>query len=356
MSAVLLMGHGGFEKLAYRTNIPTPSPSEGEVLIKVKAAGINNTDVNTRIAWYSKSVSGETNEGATSGFDESEGADGSWSGKPIRFPRIQGADCYGIIVAVGSGVEENRIGEHVLVRTMLRSPVDYRQYECWTFGSDCDGGFAQYAVAPSSDVYRVDSELSPEELGAIPCAYGTAEGMLVKANVNETDRVLVTGASGGVGSAAVQLAKIRGAEVIAIAARTKTDAVKKLGADQVIDRNADLVNSLGPESITVIVDLVAGSSWSAFLPLLKRGGRYVVAGAIAGPIVEMDVRTLYLKDLSLYGCAAQEDVVFENIVNYLKKGLLKPTVAKVFPLREIVDAQKMFIEKSFVGKIVLCPH
>lgn len=355
MSAVLLTGHGGLEKLEYRTDIPVPVPARGEVLVKVLATSVNNTDINTRVAWYSKSVSDETNAGAARGFDEAADADGSWSGEPIRFPRIQGADCYGTIVAVGSSVDINRIGEDVLVRTMLRSPVDFRPHECWTFGSECNGGFAEYAIAPDRDVFRVKSDLSPGELGAIPCTYGTAEGMLVRAGIGKADRVLVSGASGGVGSAAVQLAKLRGAEVLAVCSGSKAESVKRLGADHVIDRGEDLVGVLGSESVTAIVDLVAGPSWPDFLSLLKRGGRYVTAGAIAGPMVNMDIRSLYLKDLSLFGCAAQEDVVFENIVRYLEQGQLKPAVAKVFPLRQIVEAQKLFLEKSFVGKIVLHP-
>ncbi len=353
MSAALLLGHGELDQLHFRTDVPVPSPGAGEVLIRCRATSINNTDVNTRLAWYSKSVTGATNAGApAAGADDT---DGGWTGQPIRFPRIQGADCYGEVVAVGHGVAPDRVGQRVLVRTMLRAPVDFRPYECWTFGSECDGGFAQFVVAPDADVYRVDSDLTDAELGAIPCAYSTAEGMLVRSDIGSNDRVLVTGASGGVGSAAVQLAKLRGAEVIAVASAGKADAVRGLGADRVIPRGEDLVESLGVESLTAVVDLVAGEEWKSLLPLLRRGGRYVTAGAIAGPIVEMDVRSLYLKDLTLYGCAFQEDVVFENIIRYLSERRLKPVIAATFPLEGVVAAQRRFLEKSDVGKIALLP-
>jgi NADPH:quinone reductase-like Zn-dependent oxidoreductase len=355
MSAVLLLGHGGLDQLQFRTDVPVPRPGAGEVLIRCRATSINNTDVNTRTAWYSKSVTGATNAGDPTAAESAGGADGGWTGEPIHFPRIQGADCYGEIVDVGHGVAPERVGERVLVRTMLRAPVDFRPYECWTFGSECDGGFAQFVVAPDADVYRVDSDLTDAELGAIPCAYSTAEGMLVRAGVGAGDRILVTGASGGVGSAAVQLAKLRGAEVIALASGSKAEAVGALGADRVIRRGDDLSETLGAESLSVIVDLVAGEDWKSFLPLLRRGGRYVTAGAIAGPIVEMDVRSLYLKDLTLYGCAFQEDAVFENIVRYLAERRLKPAIAATFPLEQIVAAQQQFLEKSQVGKIVLVP-
>ncbi len=140
MHAVLLTGHGGLEKLDYRTDVAVPEPSAGEVLIQISAAGINNTDINTRIGWYSKGVSSATESGGATGFGSVDDADASWFGTPLTFPRIQGADVCGIIVSVGEGVREARLGERVLVRNMLRSYVDFRPYEFWTMGSECDGG------------------------------------------------------------------------------------------------------------------------------------------------------------------------------------------------------------------------
>lgn len=354
MVAVYLTGHGGLEKLDYRDDIEVPVPAADEVLIKVGAAGVNNTDINTRIGWYSKKVDSDTNSGGASGFAEVDNEDASWSGVPLGFPRIQGADCCGVIVAVGSEVENTRIGERVIVRNMLRSYVDYRPFECWTFGSECDGGFAQYAKAPARETHRVDCDWSDAELASIPCAYSTAEGMLHRAAVG-AERVLVTGASGGVGSAAVQLAKRRGAHVTALASAAKLDEVKVLGADVVVDRNADLVATIDANTIDVVIDLVAGPGWPSLLEVLKRGGRYVTAGAIAGPMVELDVRTLYLKDLTLIGCTFQDDVVFENLVGYIERGEIRPLVAKTFALADIALAQQAFMDKQFTGKLVLIP-
>lgn len=252
----------------------------------------------------------------------------SWSGKPVEFPRIQGADCCGHVVAVGRDVAPSRVGERVLVRNMLRSYVDYRLYECWTFGSECDGGFAQFVVAPARETHKVVSDWSDVELASVPCAYSTAENMLHRVRLS-TERVLITGASGGVGSAAVQLAKRRGATVVALCSSAKADEVRTLGADQVVDRNADLVAALGEGSVDVVVDLVGGEQWPAFLDILRRGGRYATAGAIAGPIAQIDLRTLYLKDLNLMGCTFQEDEVFENLVSYIEAGEIRPHVAKV---------------------------
>lgn len=354
MHAVILTGHGGLDKLDYRTDIPTPRPNAGELLIKTAAAGINNTDINTRIGWYSKAVTEATDTGGSEGFEAVGEDDASWSGTALAFPRIQGADVCGYVVAVGEGVSASRIGERVLVRNMLRTYVDYRPYECWTIGSECDGGFAQFTVAPAQETHRVDCDWTDAELASIPCAYSTAENMLHRANVGP-ERVLISGASGGVGSAAVQLAKRRGATVIAMSSMEKKGQVLALGADRVVDRNADLVAELGAGSIDVVIDLVAGVQWPSFLEVLRRGGRYATAGAIAGPISQIDVRTLYLKDLTLMGCTFQEDEVFTNLIRYIEANEIRPLVAKTYPLRDIAQAQEDFLLKAHTGKLVLIP-
>jgi NADPH:quinone reductase-like Zn-dependent oxidoreductase len=351
MSAVLTTGHGGFEMLEFRNDVLVPLPKSDQVLIKVLGAGINNTDINTRTAWYSKSVKGETNAQDSQGIDD----DGSWSSEPLDFPIIQGADCYGEIVTVGVDVDARRIGEQVLVRTMQQYAVDYRPYECWTMGSECDGAFAEYMVAYSDESFKIESNWTNAELASIPCAYSTAENLLERSDVKEDEVVLITGASGGVGSAAIQLAKRRGARVVAIASKAKANEVKEIGADEVIHREDKLTDALENETIDVVVDLVAGEDWGDLLDVLKKGGRYAAAGAIAGPIVELDVRTLYLKDLVLIGCTFQDRKVFENLIGYIERGEIKPLVAKTYPLVNIVEAQKDFISKKYVGKLVLIP-
>ncbi len=355
MTAVLLTGHGGMDKLEYRDDIPTPKPKANEVLIKITAAGINNTDINTRIAWYSKSVTTATDEGATQGFNDADNDDSSWSGASIQFPRIQGADVCGVIVAVGEEIDESRIGERVLVRSIMQTYTNFRPYECWTFGSEIDGGFAQFTVAPAAESYAVNSDWSDAELASIPCAYSTAENMLHRANVKAGETVLITGASGGVGSAAVQLTKRRGAKVIAVTSESKADEVKALGADELVFRGQSIVEKIGAEQLDVVIDLVAGNDWPQFLEGLKRGGRYATAGAIAGPIVELDVRTLYLKDLSFFGCTFQDEIVFQNLVKYIEADEIKPLVAKTYPLSNIVEAQTDFLKKTHTGKLVLIP-
>jgi|TARA_B100002003_G_scaffold219187_1_gene220682 NADPH:quinone reductase-like Zn-dependent oxidoreductase len=355
MSAVLTTGHGGFEVLDYRHDVDMPQPKTDQVLIKVLAAGVNNTDINTRTAWYSKSVTGETGIGGAEGFDGAGDDDGSWSGTPLGFPIIQGADCCGEIVAVGEEVDSMRIGERVLVRTMQQYAVNYKPFECWTVGSECDGAFAQYMAAYSDESYKIESDWSDIELASIPCAYSTAENLLERSNVSKGETVLITGSSGGVGSAAIQLAKRRGARVIGIASEGKMAGVESIGADAVIKRGESISGVLDSECVDVVIDLVAGSQWSELLDVLKKGGRYAASGAIAGPIVELDVRTLYLKDLTLMGCTFQDSRVFENLMGYIERNEIKPIVAKSYPLKDIIQAQSDFLSKEYIGKLVLVP-
>lgn len=350
MRAILLTGHGDVDRLVYREDVPLPTLGRDDVLIRVAAAGVNNTDVNTRLGWYSKAVRTGTADVAA----ESESRDdGAWSGVPLAFPRIQGADCCGRTVRVGEAVDPDRIGERVIVRPMMRPPDPSWPLPYWTLGSECDGAFAEYVAVPAREAYRIDSSWSDVELASLPCAYSTAENLLHRAAVGEGERVLVTGASGGVGSAAVQLAKRRGAHVTGIAAAAKADDVRALGADAIVSRDDDLVDVLGSESVDVVVDVVGGPSFPALLEVLRYGGRLVTSGAIAGPVVELDLRTLYLKDLSLLGCTLQDEVVFENLVGYVERGEIVPVVARTYPLREIVRAQQDFLARSFTGKLVL---
>ena len=167
--------------------------------------------------------------------------------------------------------------------------------------------------------------------------------------------VLITGASGGVGTAAVQLAKRRGAVVTAIAANSKREALLSLGADRVIDRSASIVAGLGENTVDLVIDIVAGPVFPDLLRVLRRGGRYVSSGAIASPLVTLDMRTLYLKDLTLMGCTAWDEAVFPNLIGYIERGEIRPLVAKTFPLAQIADAQREFLEKNHVGKFVLIP-
>ena len=350
MSAVQLLGHGGYEQLHYQTGLPIPVPVVGEVLVKVLAAGINNTDINTRLGWYSSSVATATSEIAETAKDVSNG---DWTGQGLHFPRIQGADVCGIVIAAGPQTPDRLIGKRVIIQSCLLSLAkgSFTPF----LGSERDGGFAQYVTAPFGDVYPVNTSLSDSQLAAVPCAYGTAENLLQRTGVKSTDSVLITGASGNVGIALLQLAKRRGADVTAVAARSKHAAMREIGADQCVETGQPVLSSIGKESIDVVIDVVGGPQWPDLLDVLRPRGRYAVSGAIAGPIVELDLRKLYLKDLTFFGCTAQAPEVFPAIIEYLERGEIVPLVSKTYPLQDIAQAQEEFLSKRQIGKIVLIP-
>jgi NADPH:quinone reductase-like Zn-dependent oxidoreductase len=353
MKAVVTNGNGGYEKLEYR-NVPVPELASGEVLLQVLAAGVNNTEINTRLGWYSSAVTTGT-ETLTAAEKEKAKvkADGGWN-EATPFPFIQGTDCCGGVVAVAPGGDESTIGLRVLVRPCIRSS-GWKSLENIWMASDFDGAFAQFVKVGAGEVFPVDCDWSNAELGTIPCAYGTAENMIHRAKVSRGEHVLVAGASGGVGSAVVQLVKRRSATVTAIAGKQKLAQVREIGADRVIAREDDIVACLGENSVDVIVDNVAGPVFGGMLKVLKRGGRYASSGAIGGPLVTLDMRDFYLKDLTMIGCTAWDEPVFPNLVSYIENGEIRPLLAKTFPLERIVDAQRTFTEKKHVGKIVLIP-
>lgn len=355
MHAVVLTGHGGLDKLEFHRDWPVPEPQSDEVLIRVVACGLNNTDVNTRSAWYSKGNSDATTGDALVG---AEGADGTWGGASVSFPRIQGADAVGTVVRVGKSAEQSLIGQRVMIDGWLRDWDDpLNRSKAGYFGSECDGGYAQYTKVSHRQVHPVDTTMSDAELATFACSYVTAENMLNRAAVTAGDTVLVTGASGGVGSALIQLANRRGAKCVALCGTDKADAVKAVGPLAVIDRAcADLGSALrdaiGKDSVDVVADVVGGALWPQLINALARGGRYTCAGAIAGPVVEFDLRTFYLRDLTFTGATVPPPGVFEDLVGYIERGEIRPLLAATYPLEDFHAAQQAFIEKRHVGNIV----
>ena len=331
MRAVLLTGHGGLDKLELHDDVPVPTPGPGEVLVSVAACGMNNTDINTRVGWYSG---------------------GSWGGG-LEFPRIQGADPVGRIVAVGEPVDESRVGDRVLIDPWLRGrTLEEARY----LGSEVDGGFAEYVVVPDANAHAIESGLTDTQLASFPCSYSTAEHMLSRPGVAAGQWVLVTGASGGVGGALVQLAKRRGASVIALTSAAKMAPVQALGADVVLDRETSgLVDSIVDSTggIDVFADVVGGDLFAPLLETVRSGGHYTTAGAIAGPIVPLDLRTLYLHDLTMHGATVVPEDVFADLVGYIERDEIEPVVAATYPLERIREAQEAFLEKRHVGAIVI---
>ena len=341
MRAVRVTQHGGPEVLEV-AEVAVPAPGAGEVLVRVGAVALNNTDLWTREGAY--------------GRPEDATARSGWRG-PIDFPRIQGADVAGRVAAVGAGVDENLVGRRVVVDPAIYDTAGPDANPVGLMGSERDGGYAEYVTAPAERVHDVTaSPLTDDQLAALPTAYGTALGMIERGRLREGETALVSGASGGVGIAAVQLARARGARVVAVSSGAKIDAVRQAGAHHVVDRALDVaeqVRAAAPDGVDVALDVVAGELVGDGLPLLSEGGRWVVAGALGGYEVTFDVRRLYLHNAQLIGSAMHTPAHFDLLMDLARQGAIQPLIAATFPLEQARDAHEALARREVVGKSLL---
>ncbi|WP_405945191.1 zinc-binding dehydrogenase [Streptomyces sp. NBC_00932] len=343
MRAVRITGHGGPEVLE-PAEVAVPVPGAEEVLVQVSAVALNNTDLWTR-------------EGAYGSPGDPDARSG-WRG-PVGFPRIQGADVCGRVVAVGTGAEGSLVGRRVVVDPAIYETEGPHANPVGLMGSERDGGYAEYVTAAVERVHDVtDSPLTDDQLAALPTAYGTALGMIERGRLQRGETVLVSGASGGVGLALVQIARARGARVLAISSGTKIGAVREAGAHEVIDRAGDVaeqIRTAAPEGIDVALDVVAGELVSEGLPLLREGGRWVIAGALGGYGVAFDVRRLYLHNAQVIGSAMHTPAHFDLLMGLARRAEVQPVIAATFPLDRAAQAQEELSRRGHVGKIVMHP-
>jgi len=345
MKAVLLTGHGGPDTLEYREDWPVPVPGPGEVLVRVGGCAINNTDIWVR-------------EGAYGSGDDPD-AVASFSDSPIRFPLIQGADIAGTIAGVGAGVDPGRAGQRVMVDFGIYAAAGDEVPSHDYFGSARDGGFAEYVAVPAENAHAVETGLSDAELATFCCAYVTGERMLNRARVAAGERVLVTGASGGVGSGAIQLCRARGAVPYALTSPGKAAALDAIGAEAAIARGPDglresVVAAVGAP-VDVVIDTVAGALLPELIEILRPAGRYATCGAVGGPMATIDMRRVYLKNLELHGSTQGTRADFRAVVDQVVSGRIRPLLAGTYPLSELARAQADFKRKDFVGKLVVVP-
>ena len=266
----------------------------------------------------------------------------------------------GTVVSAGDPRDADRVGSRVVVDPAEYGGPEPEALPEGILGSERDGGFAEYVAVPAGDALAVDgSPLSDEQLAALPIAYGTALGMLERGGVAEGHAVLVTGASGGVGLAAVQLCRARGAKVVGVSSASKADGVRSAGAYEVVDRGRDRVvddaAALVPEGYDVVVDVVAGPAVGRGLGLLRPGGRWVVSGALGGWEVDLDVRRLYLADLSLVGSTMHTPRIFGQLVDIARQGAVRPEIAATYALEDVAEAQRELARRRHVGKLVVVP-
>ncbi len=361
MAAMLLTGHGDIDQLVYHPNVRTPRPARGEVLIKVTATAKNNTDRKTREGLYPVMCKDDVTSFRVGGEPT------------LTFPRVQGADVAGRIVAVGKGVDAERIGERGLLdfniyaddRPDINLLPDY-------YGHGADGGFAEYVAVPADQFHAVrNPELSDAELASLGmCSYQTALHMLTSAAVKEGERVLVTGASGGVGTALIQLCRLLGAIPYALSQPDKADALLALGAEAVLDRSCmedftDQVRKLtGDRPIDAVMDLVGGAMTDHFIDAMTFDmaqrttyPRLSIAGASAGNVSEVMWTRIYLYQVQIFGVSHGTREEAHWLIKRIRSGQLKPVLHGAFKLSDLRQAERYFVDRAsnFLGKIVIVP-
>jgi len=334
MKALLLRRHGGLDDLEVVDDYPTPKAIDGHVVIRVRAASFNYHDVFT--------VRG-------------------MPGIKVPLPVVIGLDMAGEIAEVGPGVTGWKAGDRVLVNPVNRAKG--------LMGEMLDGGMAEYCLVAANQLVVMPAGVSFEDAAALPVAYGTAHRMLIThATVKAGDKVLVLGASGGVGTGCVLLAKMLGAEVIACASSAeKLERLKAIGADAVIDYTTTdwskwAIETYGKPQrrsydggVDAVINFTGGETWVPSLRCLKRGGRLLVCGATAGYDPKEDLRYVWSFELNIIGSNSFYDDDLSALMDLIAGGRIKPVIDKVLPLDAAREGLRLIADREVIGKVVVTP-
>ena len=334
MKALVLRQHGGLEQLEVVNDHPRPVATEGHVVIRVRASSFNYHDVFT--------VRG-------------------MPGIKVPLPVVIGLDMAGEIVEVGPNVAGWQAGARVLV-----NPLNKKK---GLMGEMMDGGMAEYCLVSAEQLIRMPDGVSFEDAAALPVAYGTAHRMLITHNtIKKGDRVLVLGASGGVGTGCVILAKMLGAEVIACAGSAeKLERLKALGADHVLDYKTTDFSKWAVEKygkpqrrsyeggVDVVINFTGGDTWVPSLRCLKRGGSLLVCGATAGHDPKEDLRYIWSFELKVIGSNSFYDDDLAALMGMIASGRIKPVIDKVLPLEQAAEGLRLIQDREVMGKVIVTP-
>src|SRR5437773_1306578 len=334
MKAVVLEQQGGLEHLKYVPEFPDPVVKPGHVVIRVKAASFNYHDVFT--------VRG-------------------MPGIKVPLPMIIGLDMAGEILEKGAGVDRWKIGDRVLINPLNR--------ERGLMGEMMHGGLAEKCLVAEHQLIRMPDAVTYEDAAALPVAYGTAHRMLIThKTVKAGDKVLVLGASGGVGTGCVILAKMLDAEVIACASSSdKLRRLKELGADEVINyKEVDFsrwaVEKYGKPQrrnyeggVDVVINFTGGDTWQPSLRCVKRGGKILVCGATAGCDPKEDMRYVWSFELQIIGSNSFYDDNLQALMDFIQQGKMKPIIHTALPLERAIDGLRMIENREVFGKVVVTP-
>jgi len=334
MRALVLSQHGSLDDLKLVGNHPQPRANDGHIVIRVRASSFNYHDVFT--------VRG-------------------MPGIKVPLPVVIGLDMAGEIFEVGAGVANWKVGDRVLV-----NPVNKKK---GLMGEMLDGGMAEYCLVGVDQLVAMPDEVTFEEAASLPVAYGTAHRMLVTHNtVQKGERVLILGASGGVGTACVILCKLLGAEVIACASSAeKLQRLEELGADETlnyqevdfskwaIDRYGKPQRRSHEGGVDVVINFTGGPTWQPSLRCLKRGGKLLVCGATAGHNPEEDLRYVWTFELKIIGSNSFYDDNLSALMQLINQGRIKPVIDTVLPLEEAREGLRLIQDRKVIGKVVVTP-
>jgi alcohol dehydrogenase len=335
MKAMIVREHGGLDRLLYDAHFPDPRPGAGEVIVAVRATSLNYHDVFTL-----RGMPGIT----------------------IPMPAIMGLDVAGEVAEIGAGVEGWRVGERVLV-----DPID--RVKGGLMGETIHGGLAERCRAGAHQLIRIPDGVSFADAAALPVAYGTAHRMMVtQGRVAPGERVLILGASGGVGTCCVFLAKMAGATVVACASsEAKIKRLYDLGADHVIDYTrsdfmAEVHQRFGKPNrrrldggVDVVINFTGGDTWVPSLRCLRRGGRLLTCGATAGFDPKTDIRYIWTFELQVLGSNGWTPDDLVTLLQMVEAGRLRPVIDRVLPLAEAREGLRLLAEREVIGKVIVVP-
>lgn len=340
MKAVFFDQNGGPEVLR-SGELPEPRPGPGEALVRVEACGVNHLDL-----WMRQGL----------------------PGVQIPMPHVSGSEIVGRVVKKGARAAGVKMGQRVLVAPGVscrkcpecRAGRDSRCPSFQIIGLQRNGGYAELASVPAKNLIPVSDRLKPEEWAAVPLVFTTAWHMLMtRAGLKRGETVLVHAAGSGVGSAAIQIARLHGAKVFATAGTDeKLAKAKRLGAAWGINYNRvdfaqEVLRLTDHRGVDVVFEHIGPATWAGSMRCLARGGRLVTCGATTGPKVELDLRFFFTKELSVMGCYMGSHKELKRVLKLVAKGKLKPVIGGVFPLEDARKAQERMESRNFFGKLVL---
>jgi alcohol dehydrogenase len=325
--AVVIEGHGGLDRVKLRTDWPEPTAGTRQAVVDVRACGLNYLDIFVRRGM---------------------------PGLAVEMPRIPGGDISGVVSAVGAGADPSWIGRRVMIDPHIKPGG--------ALGEHANGGLCDRIAVDADNLIAMPDTVSFEQAAALPIAYGTAWRMMIaRGQVKKGEMVLILGASGGVGTACVQIAKNLGAEVIACASSAaKLQRLKELGADHLIDYTREDFSGRawhisGKKGVDVIVNYTGGDSWVPSLRALALHGRLLTCGATAGYDPPTDIRYIWRREVNIIGCNGWTREDLEQLLAEVARGAIRPIIDGVFPLEQAGEAMRVIEDREVFGKVILRP-